>query len=457
MIVTILIGVVSLAVLVLAFLAARSRDNGWHWAHVLTLVVFYFAAVGYAILGARSLNLRVKHQQGYAKKLVQIEEQAVLNEAVERGAPAAKAGLINKLAARELLAAQEAADEGEAMPGANDLEHQLRMISRVRGRVWRFVQPGPIDPETLAIRVGFPIPQPAAPAEEDGFADEATEPPAGPPPAIGLEVDAIVYAFEQGPLQGSEEDQAPNRYIGEFRVSEVEGRTAVLDPLDQLSLDEVATDRLQSSRSPWIVYETMPADSRDLFGEVDPNTQRFTPLPEEALRELLPEASVVEYLRDGSEATPDDPLERVEGVDEEGRFVADNDPDRTVVRKLYRRRLRDYAFLLNDFERDRAALVARRQALEADITNLTVALKDAETLEAYRRNELAKWRSDLDAVERERRAIESHVAALQRQVANARSLLADTLQENAKLATARAAERGVLVPMGSGSLDIDAL
>lgn len=451
MIVTILLGVVTLAVLVLAFLASKV----WHWAHVTVLVLFYFAAVGYAVLGARSLEVRIKHQQGYAKQLVQFEEQQILNEALERGATEAQGGLINKLSGREILIAQEAAEKNEAMPSAGDLEHQLRMISRVRGRVWRFVQPISIDPETSGIKVGFPIAPPTAANEEPE--PEAAEQPAGPPPAVGLETNSIVYVFEQGPVEGTEQDQAPNRYLGEFRVSDPEGRTAVLNPLDQLPLDEVATDRIQQSRAPWIVYETMPADSRDLFGEVDSETQRFKPFDEEVLRRLLPEGTVTEYLRDGSESTPDDPPQRVEGIDEEGKFVADNDPKRKVVRRLYRRRLRDYAFLLNDFERERAALVARKQALETDIASLTIALSDAKATEQYRREELAKWRTDLDAVERDRRAIETHVAALQRQVANARNLLDQTLQENAQLAVSRSEKSGSLVPMGSGSIDIDAL
>lgn len=453
LIVQILLGVVTLAVLVLAFLGSKV----WHWAHVTVLVLFYFAAVGYAILGARSLEVRVKHQQGHAKQLVQLEDQRALNEALTRGATEAQGGLINKLAAREILIAQEAAENNEAMPSSGDLEHQLRMISRVRGRVWRFVQPVSIDPETAGIKVGFPIAPPTAANEEDVPDPDAAEQPAGPPPAVGLEADSIVYVFEQGPVEGTEQDQAPNRYLGEFRVSDPEGRTAVLNPLDQLSLDEVATDRIQQSRAPWIVYETMPADSRDLFGEVDPESQRFKPFDEEVLRRLLPEGSVTEYLRDGSEATPDDPPQRVEGVDEEGKFVADNDPERKVVRKLYRRRLRDYAFLLNDYERERAALVARKQALESDIASLTIALEDAKATEQYRREELAKWRADLDAVERDRRAIETHVAALQRQVTNARTLLDQTLQQNAQLAVSRSERSGSLVPMGSGSIDIDAL
>jgi len=60
-------------------------------------------------------------------------------------------------------------------------------------------------------------------------------------------------------------------------------------------------------------------------------------------------------------------------------------------------------------------------------------------------------------VVRDRQAIEAHVEALRRQIANARQLLAATLEENAQLASARAERRGPLVPIGPGALDIDAL
>lgn len=442
MIVTILLGVVSLVVLVAAFLASKV----WHWGHVTALVLFYFASVGYALLAARSLEPRSKHQNGYQKQVAQLEEQSVLNEALERGATEAQNAIINKLSARDVLAAQEASELNEAMPGANDLEHQLRMISRIRGRVWRFVQRGPVNPETSAVTVGFPIRAPVAEEGAESFEEEAAE-PAGPPPAVGLEPDAIVYVFQQGPVEGVEEDPAPNGYIGEFRVSAVQGREAILEPLDQLELDDVAQERLLESNGPWMIYETMPADSRDLFAALD----------EDTLRRLMPAASVEEYLRDGGEATPDDPAMRLEAVDEEGNFVAENDPERKAVRKLYRRRLRDYAYLLNDFERERAGLIAREQALTADIASLNQALADAEKTQAYRREERAKWQADLDAVERERRAIETHEAALKSQVATARKLLDLTLQENARLAAAQASSAGALAPLGSGALDIDAL
>ncbi|TWU00723.1 hypothetical protein Pla108_16750 [Botrimarina colliarenosi] len=439
----ILIGVLTLVVLVGAFLASKK----WHWAHVLVLVAFYFASVGYAILAARSLNTRLEYQEKLAKAEENYEQQVDLNDGLLRGTSVPK--VVNQLAARDVLAAQET----EAVPGTVELEHKLRLLSRDRGRVWRFASPtGPPDPQTSVVEVRFPV-RPSvlnAPAEGEEAPLEgeeaAAEQPSGPPPSLGLETDAIVYVFEQGPLEGTEESK-PNHYIGEFRVDAVAGRTAKLEPLDQLELDPVATERLLSSRGPWIVYESMPADDRELFAGMD----------DETLRRLLPESVVEQYLRDGTPAQPDDPEDRLVSVDADGHVVPPDDPEGKGVAKQYRRQMRDYTLLLNDLEAERAELVAREQAMTADIAKLEEALANAEKIKAYREEELAKWQADLAAVERERKAIEAHEAALRAQVANAQRLLAETLKENAQLASMRATERGVLVPFGSGALDIDAL
>ncbi|QDT67310.1 hypothetical protein MalM25_02070 [Planctomycetes bacterium MalM25] len=436
MIVTILLGVVTLAVLALAFLASKF----WHWAHVLVLVLFYFASTGYAILAAKTLDNRLGHQEQIAKAEVELEQQRLLNEALTRGTE--DRSVISKLAARDVLAAQ--GDDG--MKGVVRLTHELRLKSRVRGRVWRFAGPaGPVNPETGAVTVNFPVQQ-AQPTEEEADA-EPTEAPQGPPPALGLTADSIIYLFEQGPVEGFEQDPAPNAYLGEFRVDEVQGRQASLEPLDQLELDAAGAERLLQSRGPWIVYETMPADNRDLFAGLE----------EETLRRLLPDSSVEEYLRDGTPAQGDDDPNRLVDVDTDGKLVSPDDPDNKAVGQQYRRRLRDYTYLLNDYERERAELYARQQAVTEDLAKLADALENAKKVEAYRQEELGKWQDDLAAVDRDREAIERHAQALQSQVELATRLLDDTLRQNAQLASARLERRGRLVPFESGGVDIDAL
>lgn len=441
MIVAILLGVVTLAVLVFAFLASKH----WHWAHVLFAVAFYFSAVGYAVLAARSLDTRLKYQEQYSQSSDKLET-------AEAQAKALVHGTDNRSLIRSLRRDVNVPDDADRIDGVTRMQHLLRLANRDRGRVWRFAVPtGPVDPATGGVTVGFPVAPPAPPANDadEGFGDpeaeEAAEEPSGPPPALGLEAEAVVYVFEQGLLEG-EEGAQPNYYLGEFRVEDVAGREARLEPLDQLELDPVAGERLLKSRGPWIVYETMPADGHALFAEMD----------EETLRRLLPEATVQEYLRHDTEATPDDPPERLAGFDADGSPVMPDDID-SAVTKRYRRMLRDYALLLNEQERERAGLVATVQAYQADIASLEKSLAGAQQVEKFRREEIGMLRADLAGVEREREVLDAHVAALESQLATARKLLRATLAENARLATAEAARIGPLAPIGPGAIDVDAL
>jgi hypothetical protein len=450
LIVTILLGVLTLFVLVGAFFASKS----WHWAHVLVLVAFYFAAVGYALLAAKSLDTRLTFQKQLADAEKSLEQEVVLNDALQRGTQDPQ--LIGQLAGREILAAQDT----EEFPGVVQQEHELRMQNRSRGRVWRDAFPqGAPDPQTGAVVVGFNEKRAAgAAAEEESIegeeapieGEEAPAEPASRTP-LELEPDSIVYVFEDGAQEGGE-GGATNQFLGEFRIESVDpaARTAVLEPLDHLETDPYATDRIIKStqrNARWIVYRTMPADDRDLFAGMD----------EETLRKLLPEQVVEEYLRDGTPAEPDDPEERLVSIDADGNVVPPDDAEEKGVSKIYRRRMRDYALMLNNFEAKRAELVSRRLALESDIAKLNTSLKGAKELTAYREQELAKWQADFAAVERERQAIGKHKAALLAQVENARKLLDQTLEQNAQLASARLTERGALTPIGPGELDVDAL
>ncbi|MEO0530815.1 MAG: hypothetical protein AAF266_09625, partial [Planctomycetota bacterium] len=139
----ILLGVTTLAVLVLAFLATKV----WHWAHVLVLVAFYFASIGYLILAARSLEQRLEFQQRIAKAEADLEQQVELNDGLQRGTT--ESSVKNRLAGRDVLAA----DTDGPMPGTVDLEHRLRLKSRMRGRVWRFANKASIDQQTGMVEV----------------------------------------------------------------------------------------------------------------------------------------------------------------------------------------------------------------------------------------------------------------------------------------------------------------
>lgn len=441
MLVTILLGVVTLVVLVGSFLGAKR----WHWAHVLTLVALYFASVGYLLLMLQSVNYRWTNQKREQQALANLERQQAENDALIGGTD--DRAVLSRLAGKETLIPDGATSIG----GIRRLEHEVRLLNRDRGRVWRDgVLASDVDPQTGAVTIAFPVPQ-AEPAE-DGFEEE--DAPAEPG-ALGLQTDDVVYVFEQGPAAANNPD-AGRKYLGEFRVSSVEGRQASLEPLDQLSLDPVAGERLLTSDGPWAVYASMPADDRRLFLGVEGN-RMFPGLDEEELRALMPEASIDEYLRDGGEATDDDDEFRVEWLDADDMVVGAADDPGKRVRRRFRRQPRDYAFVLKDLAVEQAELIAEIQAAEADVAKLNEALAGAEKLKGFREDERQKLQDDLDLLVRDRETIEQYVATLQSQIAKADRLLEETLRSNAAIAERIARGSAPLRPVASGALDVDGL
>jgi hypothetical protein len=437
-ILAIVLGVVSLFVLVAAFFASKL----WHWAHVLAAVLCYFAGLGYFVLGTQTLATRGKWQKQEFQANAQLEIKRVDIAALERGTR--DGAVVGRLIGLGTTLDEDATEMG----GILDLEHRLRIINRDRGRVWRNGVRTTIDQQTGRVTVEFPVAV-ATPAAEEGAEPIEEAPPAAAAPAadvpLGLAAGSVVYAFEQGPSK-PQDKRAPAEFLGEFRVTEVAGRVATLEPLNQFNLDPFAGQRLLASGGPWIVYESMPADRADLFAG----------LSEKQLRKLLPAASVEEYLRDGLPAKADDDDFRKQALDADGVPLAPDDAGK--AKKFNFRRLpRDYSFLFQDLDKEHAELTSLVQASTIDLAKLEVALRGARELGAMREDEAAKLRKDLASLKADRKAIEVHLKRLQSQVANAERLLDQTLRANAALVAAAEQASGGLAPAASGALDVDAL
>ncbi len=426
MIVPIIIGVLTLFVLVAAFLATKY----WHWAHVLVLVMFYFASVGYIVLASQSLSIRTEYQKKEKQALENLAKQEEGIEAILEGTDSGQ--IISRLGASGL----KIDDDAERLEGLRDLEFQLALMSRERGRVWRNASPNSeVDPVTGSFSVVFPFIKPAPIEGEEPVEEEAATKPSD----LGLNVDAVVYAFEQGPYADGE-----RRYLGEFRVTEVNERQAIFEPLSNVAADPEAFERLKISPGPWIIYESMPID----------RNSRFAGYSEEQLRAMLPPESVEEYLRDGTPQQPDDDPLRLEGLNADGDPVSEGE---APVSFRYRRMERAYTQLLKDYLKENTELMALIQASTADLKKLDSALKGAERLQAHREAEVSMLESDLEVMKREREAIESHLKMLQTQITKAERLLVETLNQNATLAARMERAQGNMTPVTSGALDIDAL
>ncbi|TWT46702.1 hypothetical protein [Botrimarina hoheduenensis] len=432
MLIAIFLGVVSLVVLVAAFLASKR----WHWGSVLALVAFYFASVAFLILAAQTLNARNSLQ----KQVVDTDKR--LNAELE-GIDALESGTRVASVVRRLAGQINVADDATELASVGRMAHELRLKSRARGRVWRNAEPaGEVDLATGQVRVSFPASAPKTSNPDDPDAEPAAaEDTSAATARLDLEPESVVYLFEQG-------NANQQQYLGEFVVKEVdnEGRTALLLPLGQLAEDDYAADRLINSQGPWIVYESMPADSPNLFAG----------LSEKQLRKLLPESTVQEYLRDGTPAEADDDPERREPLDADGQPIPPGSETEPVSFR-YRRLVRDYAFLLADSEQLYAELTALQSSARVEVERLREALAGAEKLSEFRKAQIEATRSDLVAVERDRDAIETHLNRLNEQLAQAETLLETTLQENAALAAQIASARGPMTPVVSPALDVDAL
>ena len=384
MVIQIVLLILVLASFVVAYFAART----WHWSHVLVMLGIFLATVGFFVLTAEVLRINAVLRRNYNETLAQVVEMEAKNTALEKGTKDPQ--LITKLRNEEVIIPEDA----EELPSLAELEHQLNLMTRTRGRVWPGVAPVNFDPQSAQLRIGVQAPTPA-----------------------GFTSDSLVFVFEQGPPSLPDPTRG-RQYLGEFRITESAGQEATLEPV--LPLDEFERQRLAGSRGPWVVYETMPADRHEIFAG----------MTEQQLRSLIPERSVGEYLRHGKEAGPDDEeLDRA-GLDENGRRIALEDADKVI----YERRLRDYALEFEQLARQRAVMLSDMAGVRQDNERLAAADESAKKLQAFRQAELRRLNIDLAGIQKERQAIGQHLAQVQRQVTRARELLAQTLRHNRELA-----------------------
>jgi chromosome segregation ATPase len=163
-------------------------------------------------------------------------------------------------------------------------------------------------------------------------------------------------------------------------------------------------------------------------------------MSKEQLKKTLPPSSVEEYLRHGKEASPDDPEERQVGFDENGNRLPPNQLNK-AVKKLYQRRLRDYATEFDELGRRRIVMEADIEAVKKDIERLLAAIESAKKLQAFRQDEIRRLNTDLAGITKERRTIERHLAQVEQQLARVRELLDASLKQNSQLAAELAAQQ----------------
>jgi hypothetical protein len=389
----VLLGLV-LASFVIAFFSART----WQWGHVIVVVGIGLATFGFIILAAETLRINNVYRSAIARKTAELEKITARNNALEMGTENA-----NVIA--ELRNEQEPAvvmpENAESISSLDDLDHEILLATRVRGRVWRKVAPAGVD--QAGVKVTIPAP-------------------------AGLKTDTVVYLFEEGPAQLPAADGAPQgkQYLGEFQVKNATGQQATLVPVQPL--DQFELKRLTASRAPWVIYETMPPDRPAIFAG----------MTEEQLKQKLPPQSAQEYIRHGKEATTDDDDTRKLGLDENGNPLPPEELA-NAAKVIYQRRPRDYAAEFDELARRRVAMDVATAEVKKDIERLAITFASAKELQASREQEVQRLKSDLAGIQKERQAIEKHLEAVQKQLARGRELLDEALKRNAALARQLAA------------------
>ncbi len=392
--------ILAVAVLIALATSILSAKN-WHWSQVLLALGLFLMATGYAILAADVMrihrNLRDKIPDNQAK----LDDFLNRNEALRHGTE--DAALMGRL-----FDEQSPLDESEEkMSGLGQLRHRLHMVSRERGRVWRGVNPaGPLAKNgQIEITISH---------------SQTTGPQSQGPQSHGLVKDSIVFAFESGNPSAANPLEGP-QYLGEFRVVSVTDSGAMLAPI--LRLNNRTGQRIDNSGGPWNLYETMPIDRHKIF----------VGLPEEALRQMLPPASVDEYLRHGTPATDDDDPWHSAWYNADGNRVGPEDTDQHETRKVDRP-LRDYAYLFEEMALERVGLIAQANALRSDNEKRQKTLASAEQMTQFREQQRQALTEDLTGMQADRGAIQSHLEKIQRQLTLVVAKLDQTLAENSRLA-----------------------
>jgi len=244
----------------------------WRWVHVTFTFLVFAAGLTFCIYAAMTLKTRAAWVSLHDKTEKQVEDVQKQIAIVTRGNP-------QDPSAPSLVSARAALAE--------------TIIDR--GRVWRGGIPT-IDRATGAITVATTPPiDPNLPA-----------PPAAKP--NNIQPKTVLHAFREGQIPSADGTPivVPVAYIGEFEATAATPNSVTLMPTMQLAPDQIAagTGPGQNFLPSWTLYEVMPVDGHNWFDGTD--EQRQAELPK-----IIPQPIVQSYLRDGREATENDPPENV--------------------------------------------------------------------------------------------------------------------------------------------------
>ena len=362
--------------LILSFFASFLSAKTWKVGQIVLVFFIFLASGAFMFMTAAALKIQQSHGERANNLLAQIDMEQKTQRVLLEGRDA--------LGVDEAILANLEKDNEAYVEGLRNLEVELHNALIGRGRVWSNVVGGaPGADGTVSITVESPTPH-------------------------AMNAKSVVYVFEEGSLEEGA------HYLGEFAVTGTGEGAATLTPA--ITFSPAAMDRLNNSNSTWIIYEKMPADTHDLFAELDENE----------LRALLPERSVDEYLKDGKAASPDDPESRVVSRKIDGE-----------AQSFYQRRLRDYETHFHELQLQFFVLQNLVEQKERDNALLEQTVAKTNSDIQAREVEVENLKSDLAHVNKDVQVISKHServsAVAERLKTSAKTLLAQVQRDGVEL------------------------
>ena len=470
-----------LIVLVIAFFVVvwKAAQN-WRWYNIVGACVTMLLAVTMLFPTAGVLQSRAAWHQ--------IKE--TLEERAERG-----------VADQRRIKFGDPSDTSTG-EGVVSLSQKLAKLGIEAGRRWRNLRMQNADAS------GITLVQPQATA--DTAADDAAE--ASDLPLIPESM--VVYGFAEGPVNGIDVP-VPVFYLGEFKVTGSTPSQVTLVPTGKL---EPAQDESigQNKAKSWSLYELLPLDGHEpfiaggsspdndnLFGRVDADLVKQSLISAarmmgdagaspEVLEELgkAREETIKNYLRDGTQAGPDDPplsrwvtIEFTKSYEEEvdsddtsgalergffdggGRALdsrlkhGDGEDDRSVkfkagqqvtfkeekanelidagtaklINRYYVRPLNDYRFVLRQIRLRLTDLETRSSELEHERQVLNDAIAATDKMITSTQTDKLSLEQDLGQTAKETVSLKDYNAKLESRLGKTRETLMQLYQRNQQL------------------------
>ena len=236
-----IIHIVLLILLLASFVFAYFSARTWHWGYVLVVLGIFLSTVLFFILAAETLRINAVLRTRANKTQQDLDNVQAHNDALIRARPPA---IVNQLRNLEVRMKEDA----ESIPSLAQLDHELLLATRNRGRVWWNVTPSNVNRRRGRSRSAL----------------HGRSPPEFRKTALSC------YSKKVSRNCPARMEPRGKQYLGEFRVTAADAQTATLEPV--LPLDELRNGALRpashrgscTTRCPPIGTRSLPACRRTI-------------------------------------------------------------------------------------------------------------------------------------------------------------------------------------------------